>query len=305
MNKIIKIIFLLLFPAGLFGQLPPVTNQYILNPITINPSLAGSRGVLNIAVFYRSQWVGIEGAPETITLAADAPFPNSKFGLGLSVTNDKIGVTKETRFNTIYSYNISMGEGNLSLGLGAGVITKNTAWSELSVDDPGDEAFLVNSRVFVVPDFSFGIYYSRLNYFAGFSVPKLVAYTFDYNKNKYNMMFDPGQYNYLLFTGYLFSVSPGLVFFPSTLLTYSHGNMLLYDINAHFNMADLLWLGASYRNKRSVGGLVQFAVNQQIKVAYTYDFDFGRLGRYGNGSHEVMLRYEFHYKVKVVNQLMF
>lgn len=305
MNKIVKTLFLLLIPAGLFSQLTPVTNQYILNPLTINPSLAGSRGALNIAAFYRRQWVGIAGAPETITLAVDAPLPHSKIGLGLIVTNDKIGVTKETRFNTCYAFKISMGEGNLSMGLGAGVITTNTAWSDLSVDDPGDEYFLVNSRVFVVPDFSFGVYYSRQNYFAGISVPKLLGYRFDYNKNKYSLMFDPDQYHYLVNTGYLVSLSPWLMFFPSTLVTFSPGEKLLYDINAHFNIADHLWLGVSYRNKRSVAGLLQFAVNYQLKVAYTYDFDFGRLGRYNNGSHEVMLRYEFHYKVNAVNQLVF
>jgi hypothetical protein len=54
-----------------------------------------------------------------------------------------------------------------------------------------------------------------------------------------------------------------------------------------------------------VSGLVQFAVNNQIRVAYTYDIDLGRLGRYSNGSHEIMLRYEFRYKVEVINPLSF
>jgi type IX secretion system PorP/SprF family membrane protein len=305
MKKIIRILFLLLIPSGLFSQLSPVTSQYILNPLTINPSLAGNRGALNIAAFYRSQWVGIDGAPKTISLAVDTPFPNSRFGLGLIITNDNIGVTRETRYNTCYAFKINMKEGNLSLGLGAGVITTNTAWSDLTVNDPGDESYLVSSRVFVVPDFSFGVYYSRQNYFAGVSVPELLGYSFDYTKNKYALKFDPGQYHYLLNTGFMFRLSSRLIFLPSALITFSSGEKLLYDINVHFNISDRLWLGVSYRNNRSVGGLIQFAVNQQLKIAYSYDFDFGALGRYSNGSHEVMLRYMFQYKVKVVNQLIF
>ena len=305
MKRIIRTFFLLLIPAGLFSQLSPVTNQYILNPLTINPSFAGNRGALNIAAFYRSQWVGIEGAPKTITLAVDAPFPHSKFGLGLIITNDKIGVTRETRFKTCYAFKINMKEGNLSLGLGAGVITTNTAWSDLTVNDPGDESNLVSSRVFVVPDFSFGVYYSRQNYFAGISVPELLGYSFDYTKNKYDLKFDPGQYHYLLNTGYMFRLSTRLIFLPSALISFSPGEKLLYDINAHFNISDRLWVGGSYRNNRSVGGLIQFAVNQQLKIAYSYDFDIGVLGHYSNGSHEVMLRYMFQYKVNVVNQMIF
>ena len=118
-------------------------------------------------------------------------------------------------------------------------------------------------------------------------------------------MFDPGNLDYLLHTGYLFNISPWLDFLPSTLVTFSPGKELMYDINTYFNISDRFWLGGSYRNNRSITGLIQFAVNYQIKVAYSYDFDFGRLGHYSNGSHEIMLRYEFRYKVKVVNQLIF
>ena len=279
MNRIIRTFILVLVPAGVFGQMTPYTSQYLLNPITINPALAGHRGALNISLFYRSQWVGIDGAPETATLAIDAPFPYSRFGLGLILTSDRVGVTRKNRFTSSYAYNVKMGEGSFALGLGAGVVTINSAWSDLSADDPGDEAYLINSPVYIVPTFSFGVYYSRRNFFAGLSVPELTRNVFDFNRNKYDLVFDPAQYDYLLYTGFMFNLSPKLVFSPSTLVTYSYGEDLLYDINAHFNMADRLWLGASYRNDRSVGGLIQIAVNKQLKVAYIYDFDLGRLGR--------------------------
>ena len=203
MKRIIKSFILLLVPLSLAGQLAPVTSQYVLNPLGINPAYAGNRGALNIAAFYRRQWAGITGAPETMTLAVDAPFFDSKLGLVFIITNDKIGVTKETHFLTNYSYKINMDKGNLSFGLGAGLMTTNTAWSDLVVLDPGDENYLNNSRVFVVPDFSFGIYYSYQNYFAGFSVPKLLGYKFNFDKNKYTLLFNPDQYNYLLNAGYI------------------------------------------------------------------------------------------------------
>lgn len=287
------------------GQLAPVTSQYVLNPLSINPGFAGNRGALNIAAFYRRQWTGIPGAPETITLAADAPFLDSKLGLGFVITNDKIGVTKETHLMTNYSYKISMGKGELSLGLGAGLIATNTAWSELVVLDPGDENFLTNSRVFIVPDFSFGVYYTDQSFFVGFSVPKLLGYKFNYDKNKYTLLFKPDQYNYLLNTGYVYSLNDKVKLFPSTLVTISPGEKVLIDLNGYVGINDRIWAGVSYRSKRSVGALFQFAVNNQIKIAYAYDFDLGKLGHYSNGSHEIMLRYEFRYKVDAVSPLNF
>jgi type IX secretion system PorP/SprF family membrane protein len=260
---------------------------------------------LNIAAFYRKQWVGIAGAPETMTLAIDAPVLDNKLGLGLIIENDKIGVTKETRFNTNYSYKISMKNGTLSFGLGAGIMTTNTAWSDLIVIDPEDQASLIDSRVFIVPDFTFGAYYTNKNYFAGFSIPQLLGYNFNFVSNKYIMKVDLGQYYYLFNTGYIFNLSSKTRFFPSALITFSPGEKLLYDINAHFDLFDKLWIGASYRSSRSAAGLMQFAINNQLRIAYTYDFDFNKLGKYTSGSHEIMIRYEFKYKVDVVNPLIF
>ncbi len=305
MRRILELLILIVvMPVSLPGQLAPVSDQYILNPLTINPAYAGNRGALNIAAFYRNQWVGISGAPKTMSLAVDGPLLDGKIGLGINISNDRIGVTRENRFNTNYSFKIGMNDRTLSLGLGAGIITTNTAWSDLVVADPEDRNSLVDSRVYVVPDFSFGIYYSNHNYFAGFSVPKLLGNEFNFDKNRYIPEFNPDQYIYLFNTGYVFNLNPRTKFFPSTLVTYSRGEQLQYDISAHFRFINILWVGATYRSTQSITGLLQLAVNNQLRVAYTYNFDFGMLGRYNNGSHEIMLRYEFRYKVDVVNPLM-
>ena len=302
MKRIIKLLFLFLIPLSVSGQLTPVTSHYVLNPLTINPAYAGNRGVMNFAAFYRKQWVGISGAPETMTLALDAPLHNDKVGLGFLLINDKIGVTKETQFNTNYSYRISAGEGVLSFGLGAGVLMTNTAWSDLLALDPGDE---IESRVFIVPNFSFGAYYSNNNYFAGFSIPRLLSHKFDFDKNKYVLKNNMADYYYLLNTGYLFDLSDKLKFFPSVLIAISPGDKVLFDVNANFRFFDRMWIGSSYRNDRSITGLFQFQINNQLKMAYTYDFDFGKLRTFSSGSHEIMLRFEFRYKVDAISPLNF
>ena len=306
MKKQYKLILLiLLLPLSLYGQINPVSNQYVLNPLTINPAYAGGRGALNIAAFYRKQWVGVAGSPLTMTLASDMPLLDSRLGVGLVITNDRIGVTKETQFHTSYAYRIRMNTGTLSFGLGAGLITTNTAYSDLVVIDPGDEIYLADSKVFVVPDFSFGAYYTNDKLFAGFSIPKLLEYKFEFDKNKYSFSFNPGQYYYMLNAGYRYDLNAKVKIMPSFLVSYSPGEKFLYDINAHVNLFERFWTGFSYRNNRSVTALLQFSVNDQLKIAYTYDFDFGSLGRYSNGSHEIMVRYEFRFNVDVTNPLVF
>jgi type IX secretion system PorP/SprF family membrane protein len=149
------------------------------------------------------------------------------------------------------------------------------------------------------------MYYTYNGYFAGFSIPQLLSYQFDFNNNKYVLSADLGNNNYLFNTGMLIEITPKFKFFPSVLFNYSPNEKLLFDLNAHFNFLDHFWAGVSYRNGRSFTGLFQFQINNQIRAAYSYDFDLGKLGRFSNGSHEIMLRYEFRYKANLVNPLVF
>ncbi len=305
MKKIVKVLSFLLIPFGAFGQVAPVTSQYILNPLIINPAFAGNRGALNLSAFFRRQWVGIPGAPETISFIADAPVFDNKVGLGFSLVNDRIGVTKETQLVTNYAYRLNLSKGTLSFGLGAGITTTNTAMSDLIVLDPGDEAYLVDSRLFVIPNFSFGVYYSYARHFAGFSIPRFLGYNFSSEKNKYTVQVDPSQYSYMFMYGYIIDLSDKVNLIPSTLVSISPGRTVLVDLNAYVTFNNRFWLGASYRSGRSYAGLFQFEINNQLKIAYSYDFDYGKLGTYSNGSHEIMLRYEFRYKVDVPSPLIF
>jgi hypothetical protein len=53
--------------------------------------------------FGRSQWVGIEGSPQTQSFSAHAPLKNKNVGLGLSIINDKIGPSDELYMNGNFS----------------------------------------------------------------------------------------------------------------------------------------------------------------------------------------------------------
>jgi type IX secretion system PorP/SprF family membrane protein len=304
-SGIFIILSLILFSEDLKGQLPPVTDQYILNPVLINPGSTGERGALSIAALYRRQWAGIKGAPETITLTADAPLSGGKIGAGFTIQSNKIGVTHETSVSGTYSYKTVTGAGNLSLGLRGGLLSTNTRWSELVVNDPGDENFLADSKVYIVPDFGFGAYLSNNRYFAGLSIPRLIGYRFNYDRNRYSLKINPGQYIYLLQGGYMLDIAEDVKFLPSTLISISPGEKTMIDLNAHFGFSERIWAGISYRSNRSMAGLFQFAINNQIKAAYSYYLDFSRLGRFSNGSHEIMLRYDFRFKADIVNPLIF
>ena len=66
-----------------FVQQDAQYTQYMYNTMSVNPGYAGQRDVLSVTALYRSQWVGIDGAPETQTLGVHAPFRDDRMGWGV------------------------------------------------------------------------------------------------------------------------------------------------------------------------------------------------------------------------------
>jgi type IX secretion system PorP/SprF family membrane protein len=122
--KLVKfnIIAFILFSSwiGIAQQLPQFT-QYMYNTISINPAYAGSRETLSVVGLHRSQWVGLEGGPQTQTLSIHAPMRNERVGLGFSFINDKIGFQNFSYLYADFSYTIPMGE-NSKLAFGQVIV---------------------------------------------------------------------------------------------------------------------------------------------------------------------------------------
>src|SRR6188508_1673022 len=92
--------------------------QYMYNTIVVNPAYAGSRQSMSIFALHRNQWVGVDGAPVTNSFSINTPLSERKVGLGLSVVNDKIGISTENNIAADFSYTIPASERyKLSFGL--------------------------------------------------------------------------------------------------------------------------------------------------------------------------------------------
>ena len=113
-TQLLKIIslFFFFFSTTTVAQQDPQYTNYMYNTSVINPAYAGTRESLSISGVYRSQWVGLDGAPVTSTVTAHTPLRNATMGLGLSFINDEIGPAVENSLSVDFSYHIDLG--NLS-----------------------------------------------------------------------------------------------------------------------------------------------------------------------------------------------
>jgi type IX secretion system PorP/SprF family membrane protein len=152
---------ILLSGSSLMAQQDPMFTQYMFNTLAINPAYAGSRNVVSATALLRSQWTGIEGAPKTGTFTIDAPIMDKRFGIGLQLLTDKLGVTQTNAAAVSLAYRIRLDEGTLSFGL-QGNVTQYRAdltTVPLSSNDAYDPAFAynVNKSLF---NFGTGAYYN-------------------------------------------------------------------------------------------------------------------------------------------------
>ena len=115
-----KILFLVLLCSSLtaFAQQDAQFTQYMYNTININPAYAGSREAISVFGLYRTQWIGLDGAPQTGTFSINMPIEGSNIGIGLGVVKDRIGPADETNIALDVSYTVKTSE-NWKLGFGA------------------------------------------------------------------------------------------------------------------------------------------------------------------------------------------
>jgi type IX secretion system PorP/SprF family membrane protein len=284
----------------------PVYSQYLHNGLIINPAYAGSREVLSVFLSGRLQWMGIKGAPVSQTISMHTLLKNDRVGLGLSGQFFQFGFSKSTSIYADYAYHLIMGKGKLSMGLRAGFDISNTNYAGILLIDPNDPAFTTNDKPYYLPNVGAGIYYYNKKFFLGAAVPSFLSYV----KNSggavsFNTFKD---FDFLLTAGALLSFSPTLKFKPSVFVDYSiqKTQKMRIDLNGNFIIYDFVWVGGSWRTSEDVAvGILQLQVTPQMMFGYSYDYPVGKMNTYSKGSHEIIFRYEFGYKVSVANPRYF
>lgn len=266
--------------------------QYMYNTIEVNPAYAGSRGALSVFGLYRTQWVGLDGAPETSTFSVNTPLKNSDLGLGVSLVNDKIGPTVENTLSADLSYTIPTSESwNLSFGIKGTANLFNIDINKLSYEDQDDPQFQ-NLKNKFSPNVGAGIYYHSDRAYIGLSVPNFIE-TNRYDSDDVAIFKE--KINYYLIAGYVFNLDrlEYIKFKPALMTKMVEGAPLQVDVSGNFMFNDKFVLGLAYRWSASVSAMAGFQVTKGMYIGYGYDHETTQLRKYNSGSHEIFLRFEF------------
>ena len=281
---------LLIMTSCVYAQQEPQYTQYMYNPSVINPAYAGSLGYGSLFSLYRTQWIGLEGAPTTLNLSYHQPLETSNLGLGGNIVHDEIGPSTTTNFSVDVSYTIDFeNESRLAFGIKAGGELLNIDYTKLNHYNPSDVSFNNNINNQFSPNIGAGLFYYNANSYLGLSVPMLLqtkrydefAYS-DANRKKH----------FYVMGGKVFDLTYNLKFKPAFVAKMVAGAPLQLDLTGNFLINEKFTVGLAYRWSAAVSALVGFKVSDRLAIGYGYDRETTRLANFNSGSHELFLQFD-------------
>lgn len=323
MRKILTLATLFICFAGVsYAQQDPMFTKYMFNTLVYNPAYAGSNEHMYLGLLHRTQWAEIDGAPTTQSLTAHTPLKNNRVGVGLALLNDIIGPVISTSANLSYAYRIPIGDAKLAIGVQGGLINYRAKLTGVRLHDDQDEAFANNQNSFK-PNFGAGIYYYSKYFYVGVSSPHLVEY--DLRGMVTTAIWAKTYRHYFGALGAAIPIDgDNIIFKPSILLKnvgllsksrkdtefQNIGAPTEFDIDVSVLFYEKFWVGASFRSAIEAFGKAKsssfdsadiwfsYFMENGLRVGMAYDYPVSELASVTVGAFELMIGYEFYYKVK-------
>ena len=283
------VVVLLVSVPATQAQQRPLYSQYQFNGMLINPGYAGYQKQLNTTIQHRDQWVNFDGAPNIQSVSIHAGLPDRKIGVGGLVYRDEIGIHEDFAFYGFYTYQINFPVGTLSLGLQGGFNYRTDRYSLLNEADPGDPLTAADQVRFFKPNFGTGAYFYNERFFAGVSVPYLLATPVFELSEVLSEVRDAR--NYYLMGGVILDIADNIRYRPTALVRVQDGSPLGLDINNTLIFHDKVFCGIGWRSQDAVFAVFEVQMNQNFRFVYSFDFLTSDIRNYAAGSHEFMLSY--------------
>jgi type IX secretion system PorP/SprF family membrane protein len=292
-NKFRFIVFLFCVTSlGVNAQQDEQSSMYMFNPLHYNPAYAGSRGDMSLVGIFRSQWLGINGAPVSQFLSFHSPLSYKNMAAGLNISNDKIGARNRTAFFGNYAYTLRFENGGkLNLGLSAGGDIMSVDFNKLKAYDPTEVDYLTSfsSTTFNIGT---GAYYYTDNFYVGISTPRVLNTVL--KNNGITLSDSYTKKHFFLASGYVYPINSIVDLKSSFLLKMTPNAPITLDLNSNVFLYKKYWAGIMYRFNESIGVNLAYQHKESLMIGYAYDFPINGLSSVKNGgSHEIMLTYDF------------
>lgn len=286
------------------GQQRPQYSQYMVNNFLLNPAITGIEDYADIRISSRQQWVGLDGAPETYYISAHTPLnkgaSGNKYhralahhGVGVTLHTDKTGPLRRTSFTGSYAYHLPITTKiNVSAGASAGIIRNSVNGNELVLGNDGDPLANGGDLSNNVLDLNLGLWIYSRNFSVGIAGAQLLRDAGSFRAEEENRATFNLQRHYFATVSYRLEPTETIDIIPSVMLKLATPSPLSVDVNLRALYDERFWVGASYRHKDALVGMVGIYVSPLLDISYSYDATMSNLNRVSTGTHEVVIGFK-------------
>jgi len=290
MKKILYIP-LILFQLNLMSQQDAQYSNFLFNAFAINPANAGLKECLDARAGFRTQWVGFENNPNTVSINAHQQIKSLSNprgvinGAGLMIESDNTGPSNRTSIHGAWAVHVPISrKTKISFGLGLGVLQYRLDVSQLNAPNPADPAIQQSQSEIVFPDIKAGVWLYNPDWFVGFSGGHLT------NPKLQDIGIDTElQPHFSLMAGRIFEGSEKMSYIPAMLFKFTGNSKPALDVNFWADYDNRVALGLGFRSEDMVSGMLKFNFLDYFTLAYAYDFTFSKMRFGSSNSHEIIL----------------
>lgn len=300
-NLFILIICLLSFQI-LSAQEEAISQHYLINPMMLNPAVAGFSELHQVQVNARATWTGVPDAPKTYSLMYNGPIGNS-FGVGLNILSDQAAQLINNRIQLNFGFRFQL-QDNWKVATGFAAEVRESRLSSEAIASPtlqaGDDILREYANGRGALDATLGLYTAYESQggttFAGLTFNNLVRNRLD------DIVNSLPENNSSVFQYYTFVVGHEFELYdlnakvePSMAIRQIRSTtqtvMMDFNVKARF-LEDQLIAGLSYRTLGIMGILLGTKL-EGLDLYYSYDVSFQDSQQYHAGAHEVTIGISF------------
>lgn len=297
----------LILPERTKAQSDAQFTQYFEVPSYYNAAATGMTDFIRIRGGSRLQWVGIDNAPQTFLITADMPlkFFNKRFGIGLMMQQESLGLYKNMMLGAQIGYKFKLFKGEFSAGLQIGFVDESFKGSEVYIPDDDDyhestdDAIPTTDIKGTALDLGVGIYYKHKYFWAGLSCTHITSPTITLNAEngsgggdattEKNYEFQIGRTLYFM-AGSNIPIKNTLFEVIPSVLVKSDLTFTTAEITGRVRYNKFLTAGIGYRYNDAISAMVS-AEFKNFYIGYSYDYPTSAISKASSGSHEIFAGY--------------
>ncbi|MCX6257743.1 MAG: type IX secretion system membrane protein PorP/SprF [Bacteroidia bacterium] len=291
-----------------FGQ-DPEFSQFYANQLYLNPAFAGSAICPRLSLNYRNQWPALHNTFITYNASVDGYLDVVQGGVGFHFMNDQQGdgTIKTTNVDAMYAYTLRVTRSfSLTGGFQTSWIQRKLDWNRLIFPDMIDALYGViyrtneqypkdaNKSYF---DFSTGLLGFGTNYYFGIAVHHLAEPVESFNNSSDAVL--PRKYT--AHVGFIIpltgdNIKRGELQLSPNFMYQKQQDFEQFNYGLYLSRRGVtagFWLRQNIQFNYDAFIIMLGFVQDNFKLAYSYDITISKLAKETLGAHEISFSYMF------------